>query len=463
MAEADGQTSFFVSDSLSRLARFRGLVGRNWVLLALVAVGFATSTTVTLLHSEALSPLDEWVYVDYVEKVPDQGMVFKGEPIGDEALDLIACHGVTPYGKMGDPCGSDYEYAHFPFGGITSADPYPPVFFAITRVVGDGISFVTGVNELTGWRLTGPLWLVGTLIAFWALMRAWRVDRFAILGLGLAFVGSPLAYWSYSYVSTDAPAFLVGAILLYLSTRYLRGETSGRWIVAVAGIAALFKITNLLGIGMIALVLIFAAVMRARASDLSFRGAPVRAIGVAALALIVGIAVQAGWLLVTRLTAVSTEIANQASVAQPLTIQELLGQVVNFLPGTLASNVPVAGGTGFVLPFPGWATVPLSWICIAGVVGALLRMATLRGDRSAVILGVGVAAALAGPALALAMQIFLSSYFPLPPRYGASLLPGFLLLAGMLLRNRVISFAIGGYGVALCGALVYGAYLLGRA
>jgi hypothetical protein len=271
-----------------------------------------------------------------------------------------------------------------------------------------------------------------------------------------------LSYWTYTYVSTDAPAVLIGALLLLLTTRYLRGEIRGWGIVAVAVVGATFKITNLLGVGMVALVLLVAALSRAHDGRWSFRGSPVRMLLTAVAALFGGIAVQAGWLAISRATAVSTEGAYQTGVTQPLTAQELLSQVVNFLPWTIASNVPVAGGTGWVFPLPGYAIVPLTWLCIAGVLGALMRLRKVGTDRSAVIVGVAVASVLAGPALALAMQIFLSSYFPLPSRYGASLLPGFLLLAGTLLRSRWMSGFIVAYGAGLAAAQVYGSYLLGR-
>lgn len=447
---------------MSVIRRLLAAAAPRWVLIVLIAFGSGLSTTVTVLHSDALSPLDEWVYVDYIDKVPTQGMVFKGEPIGHDALDIIACEGVTPYGVMGDPCGSDYDYHHFPFGGVTSADPYPPVFFALTRVVGDLIGLLPGIDELTGWRLVGSVWLVGSLVAFWALLRSWRVHKFAILGLCLAFIGSPLSYWTYTYVSTDAPAFLIGTLLLLLATRYLRGEIRGWGMVAVAIVGATFKITNLLGVGMVALVLLIAAITRAREAGWSFRGTPVRLAATAGAALLGGIVVQVGWLTISRATAVSTEGAYQTGVTQPLTVQELLSQVVNFLPSTIVSNVPVAGGTGWVFPLPGYAIVPLTWLCIAGVLGALLRLRRVATERAAVIVGVAIAAALAGPALALAMQVFLSSYFPLPSRYGATLLPGFLLLAGILLHNRWMSVLIGVYGVGLAAAQVYGSYLLGR-
>lgn len=445
-----------------RMRRISARIRPIWVAIVLALVGFGTSTAVTLLHSDALSPLDEWVYVDYLYKVPEQGMVFKGEAIGDEALDAIACDGVTPYGTMGDPCGSEYDYANFPFGGVTSADPYPPIFFMVTRFLGDGIGLLAGVDDVTGWRLTGPLWLAATMVAFFALLRSWRVHSIAILALGLAFIGSPFAYWTYSYVSTDAPAFLCGSLLLYLTTRYVRGEVRGWWIVGMAAVAAVFKVTNLLGVGLAALLLLIDALRTAHAAGWSFRGRPLVTAGFAGLSLAAGVVVQGGWLYINEITAVSTERAAQG-IGRPFGVEELLAQTTNFLPGTIVSNVVLAGSGGqLALPFPGFATAPLSWICIAGVIGAFFRLAGPWSERSSLVVAVTASAALAGPALAIALQIATSSYFTLPARYGATLLPAFLLMAGLLMRNRWASAIVGLYGLGLAAALIYGSYLLGR-
>ncbi|WP_431279737.1 hypothetical protein [Leifsonia poae] len=101
---------------------------RRWVPLLLVFASFVMGFTVTAHHTEALSPIDEWVYADYLYKLPQQVLIPRGQEIGPEALKLMACTGVREYGPMGPECGSDYA-AHldeFPQGGITSADGYTP-------------------------------------------------------------------------------------------------------------------------------------------------------------------------------------------------------------------------------------------------------------------------------------------------------------------------------------------------
>lgn len=440
-------------------ARLWLLLRRFWVPALLVLIGLCGSSTVTLLHSEAMSPLDEWVYLDYLYKVPTDGFVHRGDPVGHDALEMMACEGVTPYGTMGAACGADYDYRTFPFGGLSSADPYTPVFFWLTRVTGDAISFVTGVDQVVGWRLTGSLWLAGGLIVFSALLRRWGVRPLVIFALGLAFIGSPLAYWSYSYVSTDAPSFLAGGSLLLIATHLIRRSSHPAWFVIVAVVAGLLKITNLLGVGMVALFLMVQGLVFILGREQVRRGW--RLIFTALGAVVAAIGGQVVWLAINRATPVSSELPVQG-VESPLTIQELLNQFVNLLPNTLSFNVPVAGGSGFVYPLPGFAGAPLAWLCIAGVIGAVMLLRSPWTRRSSVVVAVAVSSLIAAPVLAVTLQLVMGGYFSLPSRYGASLLPGFLLLAGMLMRNRVVPWLVICYAGALILAQLYGAYLLGR-
>lgn len=439
------------------------LLRRFWVSVTLIIVGLGSAIAITTLHGEALSPIDEWVYVDYLHKLPSQGIVLKGEPIGAYALEIMACEGVTPYGPMGPPCGGDYgDLGQFPFGGITSADQYTPIYFAVTRVVGDVIQFVTGADQLTSWRLTGSLWLAGGLMVFVSLLTLWRVRPLAQLALGLAFIGSPFAYWTYSYVSTDAPAFLFGALLVYLSTRFARGEVSGWWLATMGVLASLIKITNILGVGLAALLLLIGTAVKHRVPVGTGSPVPPRPARTVAFALgtaTAAVAAQGIWIYVNSVTAVSGLRAEQG-ISRTLGLEDLLSQVTNFLPGTIVSNVNIAGSSGYALPIPGYATAPLSWLCVAGVLGAFFLLSR-HSERVPVVVSVVVASALFAPALALALQLVTSSYFTLPPRYGATLLPGFLLLAGMILRNRWASGLTVAYSSMMCMVLVMGAALLG--
>jgi len=225
-------------------------MARHWALAVTLVAGMGYMAIITLLHSQAVSPIDEPQYIDYIDKVYGQGIVRSGEYLGELVRGLFACHGVIPFGVMGAACGSDMsDPSVFPFGGISSAPIYTPVQFWIDRVVGDAISTIPGIDQLAGWRLVGTLWLGGGLAFCYLAARRLRIAGWGFVAVALAFVASPFGFWTFSFVSTDAPIFLFGAIALWLTMRIARGESSGWWLVALGAAGSLFKATSLVAVG----------------------------------------------------------------------------------------------------------------------------------------------------------------------------------------------------------------------
>ncbi|HEU5222610.1 MAG TPA: hypothetical protein VFU07_02885 [Candidatus Lumbricidophila sp.] len=444
----------------SRVARF---MRAFWVPLVLVAMALGYSGWTLHAHSHALSPVDEWVYSDYLYKIGHGQIPVQGEAIGHDALNLMACNGVKPYGPMGPPCGSDYsDLSKFPFAGITTADAYTPAYFVVTATIGN-IFHAVGIDSLTSWRMTGPLWLGGTVFVMWMLMRRWRVPNLAILGLGLAFIASPFSWWTYTYVSTDAPSVLFGALLLLLAHRYVQTGAGWWWIPLISVLAVLFKVTNLLGVGLAALYLIFAWLAEwPRRRWTGWRTERLIAPGqrwlglvvVAVTAAVLGVVTQLVWLRIHAAFGIG-KVADQG-IGYAFSKSELISQIFNFLPGTLRANVNISGSTAFALPLPDWSVFPLSWICITGVVGSIWTM-TRGKQTNPLVVAVAIASAAFAPALAVALYLTTGAYYQLPPRYGASILAGILLVSGLLLRNRLAQWVVIAYALLLGGVLV--AYL----
>lgn len=442
----------------------KNLAAALWVPVVLIIASFGMSAVVTANHGPALSPVDEWVYVDYLFKLPSQGIVHEGEKIGKDALTIMSCDGVKPYGPMGPACGSSLDdLATFPYKGITSADAYTPAYFAVTRVLGDGIHAITGISELSAWRLTGALWLgLGTTLLY-LLLRLWRIRRPVILGLGMALIASPFAWWTYSYVSTDAPSLAFGILILFAAVKFGRGHWSGWWLVTISTVAVLFKVTNILGVCLAALYLLVLWILELKETHWSGwrTGRPHQpgrtALGVpafAVMALVASVSAQVLWLAYRSSVAVGAPV--DQAIGIPLTPEELVSQVVTFLPRTIISNVNVSGSTNLAYSIPGFVVEPLSWICIAGVLGAFW---TLRKGSPLAPLAVSVtlAALFFPPMLAIIIHVTTGSYFPLPPRYGAAILGGILLLAGLTIRNRwavviLLAYAFGLYAFVLANA-----------
>jgi hypothetical protein len=63
------------------------------------------------------------------------------------------------------------------------------------------------------------------------------------------------------------------------------------------------------------------------------------------------------------------------------------------------------------------------------------------------------------PVLALAVQLAQGEYFQLPPRYGASLLPAFLLATAFILRNFVMNWILIIYSCGLFAVGIVAAYI----
>jgi hypothetical protein len=419
------------------------------------------SLTVTSFHTPAMSPVDEWVYIDYLYKLPVQGFVREGDVIGPEALQLMACTGEKAYGPMGPSCesskvGSNIDPALFPYEGKQSAFAYTPLYFIPTFVVAKAIQLVTGTDLLTAARFTGPLWLAATMLLFFALFRAFKVNRLVTVAIGLAFIGSPFAWWTYTYISTDIPSVGISALLLLAAKKFIDSRWSGWWVVLLSVVAVLFKTANILAVGLTALYLLLSFLLfhlRERPwkkpgsvmNGLRGKGS-LGLVTIVIASLIASSAAQALWLLIQRSQAIGKP-ADQ-SVGTPLTLDTLLSQLTNFLPNTINSNVNLYGG-GVAYTIPDAVVAPLGWLCIAGVIGALLVLR--KGSRHLdIAYAVGIASVICAPLLAVLLYVTLGQYYPIPPRYGASILIGFLLMGGIISRNNFfVKWVLLGYGVAL--------------
>ncbi|TFD29401.1 hypothetical protein [Cryobacterium cryoconiti] len=456
-----------VTPAASPATRWRRLFIALWVPVVLVIASFGMSAVVTANHGPALSPVDEWVYVDYLFKLPVQGIVHEGEKIGTEALVIMSCDGVTPYGPMGPTCGSSLaDLSSFPYKGVTSADAYTPAYFAVTRVVGDAIHTVTGINQLSSWRVTGALWLGLAAVLLHLLLRQWRIRRPVILGLGLAVIASPFAWWTYTYISTDAPSLAFGILLLLAAVKIGRGQWSGWWLPVISTVAVLFKVTNVLGVCLAALYLLILWLLELKQTQ--WAGWKTRrphqqnrsSLGLiffAVLALGASVSAQLAWLAFRSAEAVGIPV--DQAIGIPLTPEELVSQVATFLPGTIVSNVNISGSTNLAYAIPGFVVAPLSWICITGVLGAFWTLR--KGSKlTPIVVSVTLAALFFAPMLAIMIHVTTGNYFPLPPRYGAPILGSFLLLAGLTIRNRWAVGILLGYSVALYAYVLINAPLL---
>jgi hypothetical protein len=433
-------TAFFTNTfSLPQLRLF---ARTHWVTISLLGIVLLYLGTVTILHTQATSPIDEWLYLDYLVKIPQHGMLFSGEIVSSEVLTLMSCHGTSPFGPIGTPCGETPVLSDYPNQGITSASIYTPIYFYTTFGLGWVISQVFGLPDVTGWRLVGLLWAAVGIAFYVVLMRRWGVRNLTILALGIAFLASPFAWWSFTYVSTDAPALLFGALLFLLATRVIRREAPSWVLIVTSVVVVLVKPVFIIGVGAVALFLLAEFVAdrcrhRHNPTGHSLRYGLLRD---AVLMLIVPSVMAWAWSKLVSLLAVSGAVPDQGTATR-FTVVELLTQFTNFL--------PMAINTSAISEYiPGFVFQPLGWLTLVCVLGAIFVVS--RADPWLPLASsVAVAGVLAAPAFALVVVATTGQYFQIPSRYGAILIPAFLLCGGLIIKTRWVSWLIIGYSAAL--------------
>ena len=403
------------------------LVGILLVLASIVLV------VVHVPQHSTISPIDEYVYIDYYAKVLDQGVVVRGEETGEYARQYLACHGVRALGYYPealcatDGVGRDSEY---PNAGATSVEAYTPLYFFVTRVLAQPLVWM-GVEVTDAGRAIGGLWLAGGVLLLYAAMRRMNVGPWLGLGLGLVVVGSLPAYWSNTYISTDATAMLAGGLMLLLAVGLTKRSSPAPivWFaVAAAGVTA-FKLQNFLAVVVVSLWLLAMAAVDARqdaGSGGRFRLWLRDRRTIAALSgLISGIVLELAWILTSSALAIGPA-ADQGIKIAP-TLRRIMNDAFKTLPGVTqgALSPADAGATGFII------SIIMTLIIVGGVIGlAASARAWSRGELLA--LSTLVVSFIGLPTLAIANVIVSGGYFDLPSRYGVALIPALIACAGLL-------------------------------
>jgi hypothetical protein len=406
------------------------------------------SIVLVLVHvpqHTTVSPIDEYVYIDYLAKVPTQLVVHQGEDTGEYARKYLACNGVRTVGTYPDslcerPSGSGE--ALLPNAGATSADLYTPVYFAATWVMAQPL-LLLGVDDLTeAGRYTGWTWLAAAAILLYLTLRRWKVPLPVAAGSSLLMVGSLSAYWSNTYISTDAPSLFAGALMLFGITLVAKpGRRGVVLFVLFAVVASVLKLQNLMAVGLAALVLLVLAGFDAFRSGSVWREKLLQFVRdrrtlAAGLAVVCGIVVQGIWVVIRSAIAVG-ELPDQG-VSRPFGKTDLMREAFKFFPGVSAGALsPEALGLTAVI-----ASSLMTAVVLVGVLG-LLAVSDRRSLGEGLAASSLLVALLSGPALAIANIAVSGFYFDLPARYGVSLLPSFLACAAVLFSRKAwVSYLI---------------------
>ncbi|RLP75993.1 hypothetical protein D9V32_07495 [Mycetocola tolaasinivorans] len=440
---------------------------RRWGIRVLAAFLLLAASVafvgVNAAKHQALSPIDEYVYIDYLAKVSSQPAVAAGEATGAFAREYLDCHGVQfaleprPEFCGTGLAGSDTDY---PFGGANTADLYTPIYFAVTRVLAQPIMMIGGLDLVAAGRLVGSLWLGAAAILLAATLRRMGASRLLSVCAPLLLVGSLPLWWATTFVTTDATAPLAGAAMAYATVRWLQTGRAGWLLPAIATVVTLAKLQNLMAVAACALAIIVLALRREGGPTLK------RAVPIVATMLVLPVVGQGLW---SVLRPRATEpLSGAQGITQPFTPDALVREVLRFF-GSYTSS----GRDPLLFNAPGYAVATLlGWVIIAGLLGVLIRDGRRHPElapgghpesdgvptptRIGFALGLGtiVVSLLGGPLLVAALWATGQGYFPLPSRYALSLFPlALIVTVGFFARTRIgrIALIVGGPLATIAG------------
>ncbi|MFU8945622.1 hypothetical protein ACLRGF_02715 [Mycetocola zhadangensis] len=422
----------------------------RWVApLLLVAACFGFVAFQVSLHNHT-SPVDEFVYIDYLAKVPEQLVVSKGEETGQYARNYLVCNGVsTAIDPNPDLCDNgEIADSDVPFGGKSTADIYLPSYFATTWVLAQPISAMTGADLVTAGRLVGGFWLAGAGLLIFASLRRLGFPRAFCGAMPLFIVASLPAWWSTTYITTDATALVSGALMAYLLIRYLQTRRHGWTLVAAATVVVSLKLQNFAAVAVALLV-----VLTVHAIELLRRhraGAPVQfaeaALGrlprLAAGMALAPMILEVAWIAIKPTVDGGQSVDLQ--IDQPLGKKALLQESLKFV-----GSLTVGARDPSLFNVVGPTLVSVVGLLITGGLLGMTVGPSKKLPRSFAVATLSVLLTL-GPALAIATAAVEGYYFPLPTRYGLSLMPfGVLCMAVFFGQNKAWRWILGAIAAVL--------------
>jgi hypothetical protein len=399
--------------------------GSRWVRVLAPALLVLAAVLVPVVHvpqHDRVSALDEYAYIDYMDKISHNVTVRQGQEVGPFARNYYACHGVEIYRNQpehalfaprrdlcdqADRLDDDKE---FPLNGMVSADIYTPAYFAVTWLVAEPLQALGIADEVPSWRLAGGLWLALSALLLYAGAMRFGAKRSTAWAASMAMLFSSVAFWSNTYVSTDATALFAGALMLYLGAGVLAGRTHPLLFGVAAAVLTALKLQNFLAVGAVALFLGLTWLVR-RKDDRYADGVPWyrdRLLTSATLGVVAAMATQVAW---TLLRAHLSEGAPPLSVySEGWNVNRLLVDMTTFFPKS----------------FDTFST-EVVWSVPQFMVNTFLKL---------VVGGAVVGAILGAPVLGLVVWVATGDYIPAAPRYGISLIPIYLAITAIVISSR---------------------------
>jgi hypothetical protein len=431
-------------------SRIRIRPGR-WLAPVLI---LALSTIAVLVYGGAyptISPYDEMAHLDALHQALDLDVVRRGERIGVEPIREAACAGAEFEDSGLPPCPRPGRPPDSLPVVFTNADLHAPVYYFVSAPFAALFRWLGADTVLQAGRAVGGLWLGLGLLLLWKVGDAWAIDRRARIIVLLLVGSAPVVLHASSIVNPDATALAGGAAVLLAAIRWEQRRWSPMVPILVAFLAGALRSTSALAIGAVAVYLLLRGMGDARDVRTTRR----RHVWMAAAVAVVGAISVLGWAALREVLAVS-EVAPTVEFFRGMSLgfEEVFSQTFALLspfrPAVLAG--PISGSEGPGLLITGLVNVTVLTACF----GSLVYWWDARRESA-----IGVAGSLAmlasGSLLVVANYAVFGVYFPIPGRYGLSLLPILGLAVAARLRHFPAIFLVGALAAA---SVIYAAATL---
>lgn len=426
-------------------------VGTLLALLLLVLV----AVCLQIRDHPQISPIDEMVHADYMVKVANGQLPRVGSFVGDEMLREDACRRAEIPNFQAPPCTAAVlrpeQFVSQSGGYNYEVGQQPPTYYLVTGLAARLLVTISPIHSIvSAARVVGVFWLAGGVVVLWFALAELSITPGARLIATAPVVITPVILDVHAFVNSDATAILAGAALLWATLRWERARGPAWVVLAIAALAGATKVTNLLGIGAMAMYLVVRAINKNPTSSASAQQ-PARgrwaAIALACSMLVVGLAVEAIWFMVAAVRAIRGHPPNPTDAlfhVDHLELGHVLGQV-----GATLSPV---GNPPFVYPFVGHQLfITLAFALNLLVIGSCVAgvAASPAGSRRET-LGLSALAAMGatGPAIAVLTYLTIHAVFPVPGRYGLVLVPILIGMLAALLDKRVVRVLVGGFSAS---------------
>lgn len=398
-------------------------------MLALVVV------PLNLFHVQqiaTISPLDELMHIDYLVRGSGPGFLRMSDTFTQEAMDEISCrrHPTQPL----PPCGArPYDPEQYSWKGHNLASSHSPHYYVLTGVAARVLRAVLPGDSIVTWaRVLGSAWLLAGLALILACARRLSVSPWATVPFLAVLALSPATQHAATTVNPDATSVFAGGVVLYTTLRALQRDGPGWFVLGSSVVAMLLDPGNLL------------AILAALGTVLFVSGPHLRDRLRLVPPLVGGVLVG--------------EVANRALLAW-LGVADYTGNPQDVLFSISGLTGPMVWGESSLLamvpPTKGYLFPPLETnghlVAVAfatlAAVAAVVAVAADSANRVATAMARSglLALVLGGPFLVLTRFLLSSSYFPVPARYGLSILPIIGLSGGLAFRHlpsRIVLWAL---------------------